>query len=104
MDSAFKALSDPTRRAILRKLRAGPLSVSEIGAGFPVSQSTLSAHLAQLRRADLVETDREGTTIYYRVKLSVLEDALMGFASLFGFGESDGADGSESQKKRRAAQ
>lgn len=45
----------------------------------------MSAHFAVLREADLIDGDKEGTTITYRLKLSVLEDALLGFADTFQF-------------------
>jgi DNA-binding transcriptional ArsR family regulator len=54
------ALSDPTRRAILARLRTGPASVSELSEPFGVSQQAISKHLAYLERANLVRTRREG--------------------------------------------
>jgi DNA-binding transcriptional ArsR family regulator len=84
MSTVFKALSDPTRRKVLQLLRAGPLSAGELAAHFDVSKPTMSAHFAVLREADLVDSVKQGTTVIYRLKLSVLEDALLGFAQLFG--------------------
>jgi hypothetical protein len=46
----------------------------------------MSAHFNVLREADLVDAHKQGTTVTYRIKLSVLEDALLGFAQTFGFG------------------
>jgi DNA-binding transcriptional ArsR family regulator len=69
----FKALSDPTRRAILDRLRAGELSATELGAPFPISQPALSQHLRTLRRAGLVLQRREGRRIYYRLDPAGLE-------------------------------
>jgi DNA-binding transcriptional ArsR family regulator len=54
------ALSDPTRRAILGRLKAGPASVTELSEPFGVSQQAISKHLAYLERANLVRTRREG--------------------------------------------
>lgn len=54
------ALSDPTRRAILARLRAGPASVTELSEPFGVSQQAISKHLAYLERANLVQRRREG--------------------------------------------
>ena len=54
------ALSDPTRRAILAQLRAGPASVTELSAPFGVTQQAISKHLAYLERANLVQTRRDG--------------------------------------------
>src|ERR1043165_79038 len=87
MSDVFKALSDPTRRKVLELLRQQPMTAGELADRFPVSKSTMSAHFAVLREADLIEPLKIGTTITYQLKLSVLEDALLGFARLF----SDGA-------------
>ena len=86
MNSVFKALADPTRRKVLELLRQRPMTAGELSAQFPVSRPTMSAHFAVLREADLIESTKIGTTITYQLKLSVLEDALLGFAQLFGLG------------------
>ena len=84
MNLVFKALSDPTRRRVLELLRAGPMTAGELSAPFPVSKPTMSAHFAVLREADLVDVQKVGKTVVYRLKLSVLEDVLLGFAAAFG--------------------
>ncbi len=86
MSNVFKALSDPTRRRVLELLRQRPMTAGELSEHFPVSKPTMSAHFNVLREADLVDAHKQGTTITYRIKLSVLEDALLGFAQTFGFG------------------
>ena len=86
MNAVFKALSDPTRRKVLELLRKQPMTAGELADPFPVSRPTMSAHFAVLREADLIESTKIGTTITYQLKLSVLEDALLGFARLFGVG------------------
>lgn len=86
MSNVFKALSDPTRRRVLELLRGRPMTAGELSEHFPVSKPTMSAHFNVLREADLVDAYKQGTTITYRLKLSVLEDALLGFAQTFGFG------------------
>lgn len=86
MSTVFKALADPTRRKVLELLRRRPMTAGELGAHFAVSKPTMSAHFNVLKEADLIEADKQGTTITYRLKLSVLEDALLGFASVFGIG------------------
>lgn len=63
----FAALGDPTRRAVLARLRTGPRSVGEIVADLPVSQSAVSQHLRVLREAELVTDRREGTRRLYQV-------------------------------------
>lgn len=86
MSSVFKALADPTRRRVLQLLRERPMTAGELAGHFPHSKATMSAHFAVLREADLVASDKQGTTITYRLRLSVLEDALLGFAETFGLG------------------
>ncbi len=91
MNKVFKALSDPTRRRVLELLRKGPMTAGALAEEFVVSKSTMSAHFAVLREADLIEAEKTGTTITYRLKMSVLEDALLSFAQAFGIEFKDGA-------------
>lgn len=86
MSTVFKALSDPTRRRVLQLLRSGPMTAGDLADHFDVSKPTMSAHFAILREADLVAMERDGKSLVYHLKLSVLEDALMGFANTFGIG------------------
>ncbi len=86
MSSVFKALSDPTRRKVLHLLRAGPMSAGELSDRFDVSKPTMSAHFAVLREADLVHAEKVGKSVIYHLKLSVLEEALLGFVHSFGRG------------------
>ena len=94
MSSVFKALSDPTRRRVLQMLRAGPMTAGEISDQFDVSKPTMSAHFAVLKEADLVHAEKAGKSITYHLKLSVLEDALLGFVHSFG-----GAEAAASKKE-----
>ena len=87
MNQVFKALSDPTRRRVLQILRKGPMSAGELSDQFDFSKPTMSAHFAVLKEADLVHTEKVGKTVIYHLKLSVLEEALLGFAHSFGIGE-----------------
>jgi DNA-binding transcriptional ArsR family regulator len=84
MNTIFKALADPTRRRVLELLRSRPMTAGELSDHFPVSKPTMSAHFAVLREADLVNAQKNGKTVVYQLKLSVLEDALLGFAGMFG--------------------
>jgi len=85
MNKVFKALSDPTRRRVLQLLRERPMTAGELADHFDVSKPTMSAHFAVLQDADLIEAEKTGRSIVYRLKLSVLEDALLGFAQTFGW-------------------
>jgi DNA-binding transcriptional ArsR family regulator len=62
----FRALADPTRRALFEQLNAREMSVSELTAGLSISQPAVSQHLAALRNAGLVSERREGRFAYYR--------------------------------------
>jgi DNA-binding transcriptional ArsR family regulator len=66
--SLFRALSDPTRRAVYERLSAGERSVSELTAGADISQPAVSQHLAALKAAGLVGERREGRKVYYRIE------------------------------------
>lgn len=71
---AFKALADPTRRAILKRLQGGALTAGEIGAGFDITPASLSHHFSVLKRAELVRTERRGQFIVYSLNSTVFED------------------------------
>ena len=66
-DAAFRALSDPTRRAVLDLLRRGRQPAGQIAQSFPVSRPAISKHLRLLRRAHLVEERREGRNRFYQL-------------------------------------
>lgn len=62
------------------------MSAGELSGHFPVSKPTMSAHFSVLAGAGLIEAEKSGRTILYRLKMSVLEDALLGFAHTLGWG------------------
>jgi DNA-binding transcriptional ArsR family regulator len=64
----FKALGDPTRRAIFEKLAQGPLNATQLREGIPVSQPAMSQHLALLREAGLIRQGRNGKYVDYEVE------------------------------------
>ncbi|WP_192247992.1 ArsR/SmtB family transcription factor [Mesorhizobium silamurunense] len=74
----FRALADPTRRAVYERLAAGERTVSELRAGMSVSQPAVSQHLAVLRGAGLVVERRAGRNAYYRADPQGL-DPLLGW-------------------------
>jgi DNA-binding transcriptional ArsR family regulator len=67
-DAIFRALADPSRRAIFERLTQGEAAVRDITARFEISQPAVSQHLAALRGAGLVSERREGRLVYYRVE------------------------------------
>jgi ArsR family transcriptional regulator len=84
MAEIFKAIADPTRRRILQMLREKEMTAGEIAAEFDLAKPTLSGHFAVLREAGLVQTEKSGTTITYRLNVSVLEEALLALMDGFG--------------------
>jgi DNA-binding transcriptional ArsR family regulator len=84
MNQVFKALSDPTRRQVLQILKRGPMTAGELAGHFEVTKPTMSAHFSVLVHAGLVHAEKQGRTITYRLRMSVLEEALLGFAQAFG--------------------
>ena len=78
----FAALSDPTRRLVVENLKSRDLTPSEMLERIQVSQPTLSHHLDILKRAELVETAREGQFIRYSLNMTIFEMALEYMASL----------------------
>jgi DNA-binding transcriptional ArsR family regulator len=100
MSIVFKALSDPTRRRVLQLLRQRPMSAGELSDHFDVSKPTMSAHFAVLREADLVHAEKAGKSVIYHLKLSVLEEALLGFAQSFGLGTAASTTGKRSKETR----
>ncbi len=76
INQVFQALSDPTRREILRLLRSGDKSAGEISRRFRLAKSTLSGHFNVLKSAGLILPERRGTTILYSLNVTAAEDAL----------------------------
>jgi ArsR family transcriptional regulator, arsenate/arsenite/antimonite-responsive transcriptional repressor len=73
-DSVFRALSDPTRREILKLLRGQSRTSGEIAAHFSTAWATISRHLAILRDAGLIVAERNGTSIQYELNTTVVQD------------------------------
>lgn len=76
MNQIFKALNDPTRRAILDLLKEKDLSAGEIAEEFNISKPSISHHLDLLKQAGLVESFRKGQFIYYSLSTSVMDDLI----------------------------
>ncbi|KGD94074.1 ArsR family transcriptional regulator [Achromobacter sp. RTa] len=63
----FKALADPTRRAIFEKLAAGGMNASALRVGMEISQPAMSQHLSVLRKARLVREEKQGRFVNYEI-------------------------------------
>ncbi len=76
IDGVFKALSDQTRREILRLLSGGERTAGELASSFDMTKPSMSHHFAVLKEADLIRSRRDGQQIYYSLNTTVLEDVL----------------------------
>jgi DNA-binding transcriptional ArsR family regulator len=84
MSDVFDALAHPVRRKILKLLRGGPMSAGDLAECFDLAKPTLSGHFAVLKNADLVTGERKGTSIFYRLNMSVLEEAMAALMAIAG--------------------
>src|SRR5690348_12722003 len=83
-NEVFKALSDPTRREILRLLGRGEMTAGKLADRFDMTKPSMSHHFSVLKQADLVTTRREGQQIFYSLNTTVLEDIVTLLWDLFG--------------------
>jgi ArsR family transcriptional regulator, arsenate/arsenite/antimonite-responsive transcriptional repressor len=83
-NSFFNALSDPTRRDILKMLRARDMTPGEIITKFSMTKPSLSHHLEILKNAGLVIAERKGQHIVYSLNISVLDEVVSVFMDIFG--------------------
>lgn len=84
VNEVFKALSDPTRREILRILAGGERTAGELAEPFAMTKPSMSHHFAVLKEADLIRSRREGQQIFYALNTTVLEDVMTLLWDLFG--------------------
>ena len=94
----FKALADPTRRAILKRLQEGSETAGEIAKSFEISKPSLSHHFNILKAADLVRTERRGQHIVYSLNATVLQEAMAMLLDVFSPGDSSQEQGKEESK------
>ena len=76
LDATFAALADPTRRAIMARLRRGDASVAELSAPFAISQPAISKHLKVLERAGLISRGRDAQRRPCRLEAAPLRGAV----------------------------
>ena len=86
-NQVFKALSDPTRREILRLLRAHEMTAGELAERFDMTKPTMSHHFSMLKDADLILSRRAGQTIWYGLNTTVLQDVVSWALDLTGPGK-----------------
>ena len=105
MDTAFKAIAEPRRRAILRLVRDDERTAGEIAERFEVTRPAISQHLRVLKEAGLVTERRDGTRRYYRAHLNGLRDLRRFLDEFWGqsLGRLKAAAEEEERKKRRGS-
>jgi DNA-binding transcriptional ArsR family regulator len=79
LDKIFKALSDPTRRKILKLLENKEMNAGEIAQHFQISKPSISNHLNILKHAGLIADNRNGQNIIYSLKNKALDEVVNWF-------------------------
>jgi ArsR family transcriptional regulator len=92
LTEVLKALSDPTRREILRLLSRGEQSAGELASSFEMTKPSMSHHFSVLKEADLIRSRRDGQQIFYSLNTTVLEDVLTHLWSHLGIKDRKGDD------------
>jgi len=75
-NQTFRAIADPTRREILRLLRAGEKTAGELAERFDMTKPTMSHHFSVLKEADLITSRRDGQQIWYGLNTTVVQDLM----------------------------
>lgn len=84
-DAVFGALSDPTRRALLETIASRPdATATELAAELPITRQAVLKHLSALAYAGLVDRERSGREVHYRVTPAPLSDAVSWMADVGG--------------------
>ena len=83
MSKAFKALSDKTRREILKLLNNKDMSAGEIAEHFDISKPSISKHLDILREAELISSEKKGQFVIYSINTSVIQEVIGNFLEIF---------------------
>lgn len=83
MSNVFKAISDPTRREILKLLNKKDLSAGEIAEHFSISKPAITKHLNILKEAELISSEKKSKFVIYSINVSVLQEVLIEFVNIF---------------------
>ena len=79
MNDAFQALSDPTRRKILKMLKEKDMFAGEIAEKFNISKPSISHHLNTLKHANLVLSEKQGQNVLYSLNITVFQEVIEWF-------------------------
>jgi DNA-binding transcriptional ArsR family regulator len=75
LDLVFRALADPTRRAVVERLGDGPVATSDLARPFAMTLPSFTEHLGMLERCGLVTSEKHGRVRTYRLAPKPLADA-----------------------------
>ncbi|MBD0381659.1 autorepressor SdpR family transcription factor [Paenibacillus sedimenti] len=89
MNESFKALSDPTRRAIIKLLRDKDRTAGEIAEHFQMTKPSISHHLNALKAAKLILDERQGQNIMYSLNTTVVQEVMGWFMDIIKKGEDE---------------
>jgi len=92
MTDVYRALAHPTRRKILSTLAEDSRAAGEIASLLSIPNSTLSGHLNILKAANLIDVERRGVTLIFRINVSVAEEVISNLMSVLQVGEMYRAD------------
>ena len=84
LSDTLKAISDPVRREILESLKKDKLTAGEISEKFNLTNATVSYHLKELKKAELIIETKYKNYRYYELNISVFEEVLIWIKSLGG--------------------
>ena len=87
INKAYKALSHPIRRDILKRLRSGSMHAGAFAPLYDISKPSLSSHFSILKEAGLISPERNGNHIFYRLNATVADELLAGIMELLGTDE-----------------
>lgn len=82
--AVFGALADPMRRRLLTELAAHPATATELANGLPITRQAVAKHLTSLADAGLLERERAGRDVRYRVTPEPLSEAVSWMAEVGG--------------------
>jgi ArsR family transcriptional regulator len=98
MNLVFKALSHPVRRRIVAMLRDRPMTSGDIAAAFDMAWPSITGHLNALKDAGLVDAEKDGTSVRYRLNISAAEEAVAFLMDLSGTGSGSPAPAPQTGK------
>ena len=76
LDDVFSALADPTRRAMMQRLKSGPAMVTELAKPFAMSLPAVSKHIRILEKSSLVQRTRKGREHWCQLNPETMDEAL----------------------------